>query len=143
MKLENADLRRLGDFTTDVRVLLIAVISIVVASAGVLAEVGLLNLIRLFTNVAYFGKFSLATHNLADLPLGLATFFVPIAGSLIIGFMARFGSEKIRGHGIPEAIEAILLGRSRLDAKVAVLKPLSSASSSARAARSAPKVRSS
>jgi chloride channel protein, CIC family len=52
---------------------------------------------------------------------------VPVAGSLIIGLMARFGSEKIRGHGIPEAIEAILLGRSRLDAKVAVLKPLSSA----------------
>ena len=52
---------------------------------------------------------------------------VPVAGALIIGLMARFGSEKIRGHGIPEAIEAILLGRSRLDAKVAILKPLSSA----------------
>ncbi|RVA14629.1 chloride channel protein, partial [Mesorhizobium sp. M7D.F.Ca.US.004.03.1.1] len=47
--------------------------------------------------------------------------------ALIIGLMARFGSEKIRGHGIPEAIEAILLGRSKLDAKVAILKPLSSA----------------
>ena len=127
MKLENAELRRLGDFTTDVRVLLIAAISILVASAAVLAGLGLLSLIRFVTNVAYFGKFSLATHNLADSPLGLATFFVPVAGSLIIGFMARYGSEKIRGHGIPEAIEAILLGRSRLDAKVAVLKPLSSA----------------
>jgi len=127
MKLENAELRRLGDFTTDARVLLIAAISTLVASAAVLTGIGLLSLIRLVTNVAYFGKFSLATPNIADSPLGLATFFVPIAGSLIIGFMARYGSEKIRGHGIPEAIEAILLGRSRLDAKVAVLKPLSSA----------------
>jgi CIC family chloride channel protein len=52
---------------------------------------------------------------------------VPVVGGLIVGLMARYGSDKIRGHGIPEAIEAILLGRSRLDAKVAILKPLSSA----------------
>ena len=52
---------------------------------------------------------------------------VPVIGALIVGLMARYGSEKIRGHGIPEAIEAILLGRSRLDVKVAILKPLSSA----------------
>ncbi len=58
---------------------------------------------------------------------GLATVLVPVAGSLIIGLMARFGSDKIRGHGIPEAIEAILFGQSRMSPKVAVLKPLSSA----------------
>ena len=52
---------------------------------------------------------------------------VPVIGALIIGLMARFGSEKIRGHGIPEALEAILLGRSRISPKVAILKPLSSA----------------
>ena len=51
----------------------------------------------------------------------------PAVGGLVIGLMARFGSEKIRGHGIPEALEAILLGRSRMSPKVAVLKPLSSA----------------
>jgi H+/Cl- antiporter ClcA/CBS domain-containing protein len=50
-----------------------------------------------------------------------------MAGGLIIGLMARYGSEKIRGHGIPEAMEAILIGRSRMSAKVALLKPLSSA----------------
>jgi CIC family chloride channel protein len=52
---------------------------------------------------------------------------IPVIGSLMIGLMARFGSEKIKGHGIPEAIEAILYGESRLSLKVAVLKPLSSA----------------
>src|SRR3546814_8198371 len=51
----------------------------------------------------------------------------PIVGSVIIGLMARFGSDKIRGHGIPEAIEAILYGQSKLSSKVAILKPLSSA----------------
>jgi H+/Cl- antiporter ClcA/CBS domain-containing protein len=120
-------IRHLGDFTTDPRVLIIAGIAVVVATAGVIAGVLLLDLIRLATNIAYFGQFSLAELKIEHSPLGVWTVVVPVAGSLIIGLMARYGSEKIRGHGIPEAIEAILLGRSRLDAKVAVLKPLSSA----------------
>ena len=53
--------------------------------------------------------------------------FIPVVGALIIGLMARYGSERIRGHGIPEAIEAILLRGSRVEPKVAILKPLSSA----------------
>ena len=52
---------------------------------------------------------------------------MPVVGGLVIGAMARGGSPKIRGHGIPEALEAILIGRSRIEAKVAVLKPVSSA----------------
>jgi H+/Cl- antiporter ClcA len=51
----------------------------------------------------------------------------PVIGGLIIGFMAKYGSERIRGHGIPEAIEAILLNGSRVEPKLAVLKPVSSA----------------
>ncbi|MBZ9986167.1 chloride channel protein [Mesorhizobium sp. BH1-1-5] len=127
MKSAHAGNGHLRDFTTDPRVLLIAAIAVVVATAGLLAGIVLLKLIRLATNIAYFGQFSLADLKLEDTPLGLAAVIVPVVGALIIGLMARFGSEKIRGHGIPEAIEAILLGRSRLDAKVAVLKPLSSA----------------
>ncbi len=119
--------RRLGDFTTDPRVLVVASIAVIVATAGVLAGAALLQLIRLATNLAYFGQFSLADLKLSQSPFGRWTVLIPVAGSLIVGLMARFGSEKIRGHGIPEAIEAILLGRSRLDAKVAILKPLSSA----------------
>ncbi|MGX8013218.1 chloride channel protein [Mesorhizobium sp. ORM8.1] len=127
MKSASDGNRHLSDFTTDPRVLLIAVTAVVVATAGLFAGIALLKLIRLATNIAYFGQFSLAELRLEDTPLGLAAVIVPVIGALIIGLMARFGSEKIRGHGIPEAIEAILLGRSRLDAKVAVLKPLSSA----------------
>jgi CIC family chloride channel protein len=120
-------LERLGDFTTSPRVLLISAIAIVVGSAGVIAGVILLNLIYLITNLAYFGRFTLKVLYVGHSPLGLAAVIVPVVGSLIIGLMARFGTDKIRGHGIPEAIEAILLGRSRLDVKVAILKPLSSA----------------
>ncbi|MBZ9807579.1 chloride channel protein [Mesorhizobium sp. BR1-1-9] len=127
MKTEHGTPGHLRDFTTDARVLLIAAIAVVVATAGLFAGIILLKLIRLATNVAYFGQFTLADLKLEDTPLGYAAVAVPVIGALIIGLMARYGSEKIRGHGIPEAIEAILLGRSRLDAKVAVLKPLSSA----------------
>ncbi|TPK52572.1 MULTISPECIES: chloride channel protein [unclassified Mesorhizobium] len=127
MKTEQGSPGHLRDFTTDARVLLIAGIAVVVATAALFAGIILLKLIRLATNVAYFGQFTLADLRLEDTPLGYAAVAVPVIGALIIGLMARYGSEKIRGHGIPEAIEAILLGRSRLDAKVAVLKPLSSA----------------
>jgi len=119
--------RRLGDFTTDSRVLFIAAVAVVVATAGVAVGFVLLKLIYLCTNVAYFGEFSLAHLHIEDHKLGLWAVLVPVAGSLAVGLMARFGSEKIRGHGIPEAIEAILLGRSKLSLKVAILKPLSSA----------------
>ncbi|MBN9077677.1 MAG: chloride channel protein [Rhizobiales bacterium 65-79] len=119
--------RRLGDFTTDARVLFIAAVAVVVATAGVAVGFVLLKLIYLCTNIAYFGTFSLANLHVEDNKLGLWAVLVPVAGSLAVGLMARFGSEKIRGHGIPEAIEAILLGRSRLSPKVAILKPLSSA----------------
>ncbi|RWP89028.1 MAG: CBS domain-containing protein [Mesorhizobium sp.] len=127
MKTPHSNPEHLRDFTTDARVLLVAAIAVVVATAGLFAGIALLKLIRLATNIAYFGQFSLADLKLEDTPLGLAAVIVPVIGALIISLMARFGSEKIRGHGIPEAIEAILLGRSKLDAKVAILKPLSSA----------------
>ncbi|RUX35969.1 chloride channel protein, partial [Mesorhizobium sp. M7A.F.Ca.CA.002.09.1.1] len=127
MKTHHSNPEHLRDFTTDPRVLLVAAIAVVVATAGLFAGIALLKLIRLATNIAYFGQFSLADLKLENTPLGLAAVLVPVIGALIIGLMARYGSEKIRGHGIPEAIEAILLGRSKLDAKVAILKPLSSA----------------
>ncbi len=120
-------IRHLGDFTTSPRVLVISAVALVVGTGGVIAGVLLLNLIKLCTNLAYFGRLTLATLPLGQSPLGIAAVVVPVIGALVVGLMARYGSDKIRGHGIPEAIEAILLGRSRLDLKVAILKPLSSA----------------
>jgi chloride channel protein, CIC family len=117
----------LGDFTLDARVLLLATMALVTGTGGVVAAYLLLNLITLCTNIAYFHDFSFVQRDLASASLGPASVLVPVAGALIIGLMARYGSEKIRGHGIPEALEAILIGRSRISLKVAVLKPLSSA----------------
>ena len=118
---------RLGDFTTDKRVLLLAAMAVVVGSGGVAAAWVLLKLINFCTNLAYFHVFSTVSRPLRGAVLGPASVLVPVGGALVIGLMARYGSEKIRGHGIPEALEAILIGRSRIGLKVALLKPLSSA----------------
>jgi H+/Cl- antiporter ClcA len=118
---------RLGDFTTDLSVLRITAMAVVVATMAVGSAWVLLRLIALVTNLAYFGRFTTANLSPAGAHLNAWSVLVPVVGSIIVGLMARFGSEKIRGHGIPEAMEAILIGRSRLQAKVAVLKPLSSA----------------
>ncbi|MGH8181952.1 MAG: chloride channel protein, partial [Steroidobacteraceae bacterium] len=117
----------MGDFTTKPRVLVISAIAVLVGTAGAITGLILLDLIRFFTNIAYFGRPTLQNLSLGASPLGLAAVAVPVIGGLLIGLMARYGTDKIRGHGIPEAIEAILLGRSRLDVKVAILKPLASA----------------
>jgi len=118
---------KLGDFTIDRGALRLIAMAPVVGTAGTAAAWVLLQLIALVTNFAYFGRFSTAAVDLGHSPLGMTAALVPPAGCLIIGLMARYGSEKIRGHGIPEAIEAILIGSSRIQPKVAVLKPLSSA----------------
>jgi len=118
---------RLADHSADFRMLLLAAMALVIGSGGAFAAWALLKLIALATNLAWFGRLSAAPANIADAAFGPMVIVIPVVGSLIIGLMARFGSEKIRGHGIPEAIEAILFGQSRLSAKVAILKPLSSA----------------
>ena len=119
--------RERGDFTAEVRLVGIAGIAIVVGALCSVAAVVLLRLIDLFTNLFYYGTLSFVHRIPADHHLGWWSVLIPAAGGLIIGLMARYGSERIRGHGIPEAMEAILIGKSRMQPKVAVLKPLSSA----------------
>jgi CIC family chloride channel protein len=106
---------------------LLGFMALAIGSGSAVAASALLKLISLVTNLAWFGHFSFAHARIADVASGPMVVIIPVSGSLIIGLMARFGSEKIRGHGIPEAIEAILFGQSRLSTKVAILKPLSSA----------------
>jgi len=118
---------RLGDFTTDRRVLVLSGMAVIVGILSALVARALLWLIAVITSLAYFQRASAAPLSPADNHLGGWAVAVPMLGAIGIGLMARYGSEKIRGHGIPEAMEAILIGRSRIEAKVAVLKPLSSA----------------
>jgi CIC family chloride channel protein len=117
----------LGDFTTTWRVLPISLLAMGIGALCAFVALVLLRLIGLFTNLFYFGRWSTAMVSPAGNHLGAFSVLVPIGGALIIGVMARYGSERIRGHGIPEAIEAILMGGSRVEPKVAFLKPLSSA----------------
>ncbi|TXR46662.1 chloride channel protein [Phyllobacterium endophyticum] len=117
----------LGDFSTDYRVLVLVAMAFVVGTGSAFAAWLLLKLIALATNLAWFHRFSVEHVSYAELKPSFLMLIVPVLGGLIIGVIARYGSEKIRGHGIPEAIEAILIGSSRMQPKVAILKPLSSA----------------
>jgi chloride channel protein, CIC family len=117
----------LGDFTTTLRVLPIACLAMLIGVLCAFVALVLLRLIGLFTNLFYFGRWNTSMVSPAGNHLGYYSVLVPIGGALIIGVMARYGSERIRGHGIPEAIEAILINGSRVEPKVAFLKPLSSA----------------
>src|SRR5215468_6673003 len=120
-------MREGADFTTDRRMIWIATIAVGVGALCAGVAVVLMWAIGFFTNLFFYQELSATFRSPAGNQLGLLAVFVPVVGGLIIGLMARFGSERIRGHGIPEAMEAILIGRSRMDARVAVLKPLSSA----------------
>jgi H+/Cl- antiporter ClcA len=117
----------LRDFTADRRLLVLSAMAIATGSFGAGAAWVLLKLIALVTNLAYFHVYSTATSYLSHAKLGPGSILIPVIGGLLVGLMARYGSEKIRGHGIPEALEAILIGQSRIQPKVALLKPLSSA----------------
>ena len=112
---------RLGDFTASPRMLFIAAMAAIIGALGALVAAVLVHLIGSITALAYFGRLSAIGISPAQNHLGVWAALVPVAGGLIIGLFARFGSEKIRGHGIPEAMEAILIGRSRMSAKIAVL----------------------
>ena len=117
----------LADFTRDVRILMLTAMAEVIGVISALVAYALVWLIGLITNVAYYQRWSASFISPADNRLGYLAILVPMLGGLVVGLMARYGSEKIRGHGIPEALEAILVGHSRMEIKIAILKPLSSA----------------
>src|SRR5690349_19455958 len=93
----------LADFTTDKRVLLLSGMSVIIGSVSAFVAYGLLWLIRLITNISFFGRFSTGEVSPQQNHLGYWVIIIPVIGAVIIGLMARYGSPKIRGHGIPEA----------------------------------------
>src|ERR687887_740394 len=98
----------LGDFTTTKRVIPIAALAVVIGIFAAFVAAALLKLIGLFTNLFFFQRFGTNLVSPAGHHLGPIVVAVPVLGALIIGVMARYGSERIRGHGIPEAIDATL-----------------------------------
>src|SRR5437764_4794733 len=108
----------------------LVMISFLAASIGLLAggiAFLLYKLIGLFSNIAFYGHFSAVFISPRYNHLGLWVILIPVIGGLIVGVMAKYGSSKIKGHGIPEAMEAVLVNRSRIEPKVAILKPISAA----------------
>jgi H+/Cl- antiporter ClcA/predicted transcriptional regulator len=117
----------LGDFTTTWRVLPICVMAFFIGLVGTASAWVLLRLIGLVTNLFFYQRWDFAMTSPAHNQLGWLVILAPIIGGLIVGLMARYGSDKIRGHGIPEAIESILMSGSRVEPKLAILKPISAA----------------
>jgi CIC family chloride channel protein len=127
LKKHHSRAAELGDFTTDTRVIPISLLAILIGLLSTGVAWALLRLIGLFTNLFYYHRWNTALVSPAGNTLGAWAILVPVAGSLVIGLMARYGSERIRGHGIPEALESILINGSRVPPRLAILKPLSSA----------------
>jgi H+/Cl- antiporter ClcA len=117
----------LGDYTVTPRVITISLIAIAIGVASSYVAWALLKLIALATNIFFYFRFSTEFVSPANHHLGPYVVLVPMVGGLIVGLMARYGSERIRGHGMPEAIESILLRGSKVDPKVALMKPASAA----------------
>ena len=117
----------IGDFTAGWRMVPISGLAILIGLLSTGVAWALLRLIGLFTNLCYYHRWDTTLVSPATNQLGAWAILIPVAGSLVIGLMARYGSERIRGHGIPEAIESILINGSRVQPRLAILKPLSSA----------------
>ena len=118
----------LGDFSLDRRVIKITALALPIGVIGAGLAFGLLRLIGLITNLVFYQRWTASWWRPGrHRPPPAVVLLAPVAGGLVVGLMARFGSERIRGHGMPEAIEAILIGGSRVQPRVALLKPISAA----------------
>ncbi|HEY2583974.1 MAG TPA: chloride channel protein, partial [Mucilaginibacter sp.] len=109
------------------RLLRISCLSVVIAAAISLIAKFLVSLINLVTNIAFYGSISVAFHSPSANHLGVWVIVIPAIGGIIVGLMAVYGSAAIRGHGIPEAMEQILINQSRIKPSITFLKPISSA----------------
>src|SRR5689334_9970877 len=127
MNSNNSDLssepiiRQTGSF----RMLLISVLAAIIGIVAGFVAFALYSLIGLVSNLVFFQRVAFNIPSLQSNNLGLLVLIIPAIGGLIVGIMAKYGTSKIRGHGIPEAMEAVLVNRSRIAPRVAILKPIS------------------
>ena len=124
--------RGLSDYSVDARILYTSLLAAFIGSIAAVAAWALLQLISLATNLFYFGHFSFLAIEPFDrggaahhMPWYLA--FVPVLGGLLVGLIARFGSPRVRGHGMPEAVETIVFNQGKVQPRLAILKPVATA----------------
>lgn len=132
--VSNATKLSSGDFTKhqfgvalEPQVIKICCIAVIVGIIGGIVAQGLLELIYFFTNLIFYGRLSFAVSNPANNHLGLLVILIPPIGGLVVGLLIYFLEPTLKGHGIPEAMEAVLFGHSRMRLRVAILKPLATA----------------
>src|SRR6266704_3030126 len=117
-----------GQFASvDARTVFISVLAVLLGIAAAFIAQALMHLIWFCTNVSFYGKFSFVHASPDQNHLGLFVIVIPVIGAILVGLMARYGSKAIRGHGIPEAMEQVLLNESRIPFRITFLKPLSAA----------------
>src|SRR5579883_233959 len=112
---------------TNFRILFISGVAAIIGVLGGIIAYLLDHLIGFFTNLFFYQRISFVFTSIQSNPIGLWVILVPVIGGLIVGVMAKYGSPRIKGHGIDEAMEAVLVRRSRIEPKVAILKPVSAA----------------
>lgn len=118
---------KLRDYSVDARVLYVSLLAALLGAVSSVLAWALLKLIDLSTNLFYYHRFSFATAEAGGHHLGWMAVFVPVVGGLMVGLIARFLSPKVRGHGMPEAVEVIVFQGGRVQPRVAILKPLATA----------------
>lgn len=111
----------------DRRVVQITLIALLIGLLSGLIAQGLMRLIGFITNLSFYGRLATDFVSPADNHLGIFVIIVPVIGGVIVGLMARYGSKGIRGHGIPEAMEHVLINQSRIPPRLTFLKPVSAA----------------
>src|SRR6266576_724018 len=121
------DFGKINRVASGFRLLCVSLLAAVVGLIACIVAFLLYNLIGLFTNLAFYHVWSFHFRSPADNQLGAWAIVIPVVGGIMVGFMAKYGSPKIKGHGIPEAMEAVLTSKSRIEPKVALLKPISAA----------------
>jgi chloride channel protein, CIC family len=127
LRSPSASERALGDFTTTPSLLRLIPLAIAVGVLAAGISLALLDMIGFFTNLFYYQRLSVHLTSPNANTLGAAALVIPVVGGLVVGLIARYGSEQIRGHGIPEAMENTLINGSKVQPRLAILKPVSSA----------------
>lgn len=117
----------LRDYTADSRMVWVSLAACLIGAVASVISWLLQRLIGLSTNLFYFHRWSTHEVDPAGHHLGYWAVLVPVVGGLLVGLIARYLAPGVRGHGMPEAVEAIVFRGARVKPRLAFLKPIATA----------------